>query len=424
MNLETVNNASETRKIQSQRGAALLTVLFISTLLLAAGGALILTTGTSTRTAIDSTAEMQAYYSAEAGMESTLNVLRGNIAPNAAMPGGTQINFRNAITTSISNLPGDITGTPRLSGWLNYNYTPTGAANPDRVTLTAGYTPITGLAYSVDVSDPDGILPPFEPNRLLLRVTGYGPKGAIKRLELLVKRTNFDYDPRCMLCVRSSDDGTPVTFTLGDSAAKDYSGHDNSGAGVLPAFGATSNADMNIQATADTKATVATPEAATLANSSLPTWLQSADAARAFLYDPVDGQMQNAIYQGRYFTSFSGYAGSTSAPKLTFVDGDCTLDGGAGLLIVTGNLEMNGNPNFTGLILVLGSGSVNRDGGGNGNVYGAMAVASFPRTGNGGFTAATFNTNGGGTATMQYDSAAVRKALNAGGPRVLGVHEY
>src|SRR5207253_7521218 len=113
-----------------------------------------------------------------------------------------------------------------------------------------------------------------------------------------------------------------------------------------------------------------------------------------------------------------------SAPILTFVDGDCTLDGGAGLLVVTGNLEMNGNPNFTGLILVLGNGSVNRDGGGQGTIYGAMAVASFPRTGNGGFTSATFLTNGGGTSTMQYDSAAVRQALNASGPRVQGVHEY
>jgi hypothetical protein len=85
---------------------------------------------------------------------------------------------------------------------------------------------------------------------------------------------------------------------------------------------------------------------------------------------------------------------------------------------------MNGNPNFNGLILVLGAGSVNRDGGGNGNIYGAMTVAHFNFVGPGGFLGPTFNTNGGGTSTMQYDSDAVRKALNAAGPRVWGVREY
>ena len=106
------------------------------------------------------------------------------------------------------------------------------------------------------------------------------------------------------------------------------------------------------------------------------------------------------------------------------MDGDCNLDGGAGLLVVTGNLEMNGNPSFSGLILVLGEGSVNRDGGGNGNIYGAMAVARFNQNGNGPFLAPTFNTSGGGNSTMQFDSDAVRKALNVAGPTVLGVHEY
>ena len=41
---------------------------------------------------------------------------------------------------------------------------------------------------------------------------------------------------------------------------------------------------------------------------------------------------------------------------------------GAGLLIVTGKLLMKGNPSFKGLILVMGEGYVERDGGGNGNI--------------------------------------------------------
>lgn len=418
---ETADNALKTKK--GERGAALLTVLFISTLLLAAGGALILITSTASRTAIDATAEMQAYYSAEAGLETSLNVLRGNIAPNATMPVGTQISFRNAVTPLTSNVLTDTSTTPRLSAWLNYNYTPSGATNPDRVTLTAGYTATTGLAYSVEVIDPDNTpILSGEPTRLLLRVTGYGPKGAVKRLELIVSRTNFSYDPVATIMMRGANDCSAVTFTTGDSAAKDYSGHDNAvgGTAILPAFGATCDSDKTIEIDAANKNTVEDPIAATFANSSLPSWLQTADQARAFLAD----QKANAINQGRYFSTFSGYAGSDAAPAFTFVDGDCSLDGGAGLLIVTGNLEMKGNPNFNGLILVLGEGSVNRDGGGDGNIYGAMTVAKFDPVGPGGFLAPIFNTNGGGTSTMQYDSSAVRKALNLSAPRVLGVHEY
>jgi len=412
---EIADNTLQTKK--GERGAALITVLFISTLLLAAGGALILVTSTASRTAIDSTAEMQAYYSAEAGLETSLNVLRGNLAPNASMPAGTQISFRNAVTLSTSNLSTDTSTRARLSGWLNYSGT-----NPDRVPLTAGYTPMTGLAYGVDVSDPDNT-PALsgEPSRLLLRVTGYGPKGAVKRLELIVKRTNFDYSPPAMLLMRGKKDCSNLTFTIGNSNAKNYTGQDHSGTATLPAFGATCGGNETNEQDAITKgATVGNPQTHTFADPALPAWLQTADQARGFLAD----EKANAIEQGRYFTTFTGYAGSDASPALTFVDGSCTLDGGAGLLIVTGHLEMNGNPNFNGLILVLGNGTVNRDGAGNGTVYGAMAVASFDPTGTGDFLAPTFTTNGGGNMTMQYDSAALRRALNLAGPRVLGVHEY
>jgi hypothetical protein len=106
------------------------------------------------------------------------------------------------------------------------------------------------------------------------------------------------------------------------------------------------------------------------------------------------------------------------------VDGNCVLDGGAGLLIVTGNLQLNGNPSFDGLILVLGAGNINRDGVGNGNIYGAITVAKFDQNGPGGFLAPAFTTNGAGTSTIQYDTEAVRRALNMSGPFVLGVREF
>ena len=55
---------------------------------------------------------------------------------------------------------------------------------------------------------------------------------------------------------------------------------------------------------------------------------------------------------------------------------------------------------------------------------GAVMVAKFDVNGTGGFEAPFFDTNGGGNSLMQYDSAAVRAALNIAGPRALGFHEF
>jgi type II secretory pathway component PulK len=66
---------------RNERGAALISVLLISALLLSAGGVLLLTTSMSATNAIDATAEMQAYYAAEAGLQRTLNVMRTKDIP-------------------------------------------------------------------------------------------------------------------------------------------------------------------------------------------------------------------------------------------------------------------------------------------------------------------------------------------------------
>src|SRR6267378_744975 len=102
---------------KGERGAALLTVLLISILLLSAGMALVTTTSLSTTRSIDSTAEMQAYSGAEAGLEATLNVLRGNVALHDMVPTTTMMNFRTAVIPVSSNRTTDTSGVARLSSW-------------------------------------------------------------------------------------------------------------------------------------------------------------------------------------------------------------------------------------------------------------------------------------------------------------------
>jgi|SRR5688572_6448525 len=411
---------------RGEKGAALVISILIATLLLAVAGTVILTTSMSAITSIDATAEIQAYYGAETGLEAALNAIRGNVQPNG-IPATTRMGFLNAVKRTTSNHANDTGAVARLSAWLNYDQTvwrvkPSGA----------------NYSYSVVVMDPDdptGALrnadATYRPTRLQVQSTGYGPKGSVKRMEMVVQKVSFDFEPDAMLLARSSDDGSLATmsFDIGTSAAKLYSGHDNAGAAPnLPTFGVTSVGDLAVANGAITQgSTVVEVKTQQVDIADLPSWLQTADAAREFL-----NYMQIvARSMGRYYTSLSGMAGSTASPAYTFVNGNVTLDGGAGLLIVTGNLTLNGNAVFNGTILVLGEGQVIRDGGGNGTVLGSIYVAKFarswPSSENGDphpFLAPVVSIGGGGTANFIYDSNWVQTSKDVLGDIVRDVREF
>lgn len=574
---------------RGERGAALISALMLAILLLTAGGALILTTTMSATKSIDSTAEMQAYYGAEAGLQATMNVVRGNIWSSAATP---NVSFRKAVEPNESNVAGDPATTSdvaRLSNWLSYTDT---ASYPSRVVANGG-AGVNAISYDVTVRDIDdsemvqysttgafsagdsgctvggggltltcgagantftityvpqaaatrdaypavnaglgtfsitkttngaitldkpatfrmrinqtlpwvaydtinatvtgegkavgstlkitfaggtakvrgtsfalcagcnpltfnypaatgtptataltSTLTAPQPRRILVRSVGYGPKGAIKRLEMVLNQSAFDFEAPAVLTMRGSDDGTAPTFDTGSSNAKEYSGADHAGVETdLPTFAVSGGDVTHVDSGISKHGTVNDPELGYLDNGSLPAgttvstiqvstpdFLNTAQDAR----DALDILRTNAKNMDRYYAPASGSSKSVTAANttptgMTFVDGDCELDGGSGMLVVTGTLHMNGNPSFDGVILVLGEGKVERDGGGNGSVYGAMVVAAFDPNGTGGFTAPTFTTNGGGNSTLQYDSLAVSRAMGAVGAASGGMREY
>src|SRR5947207_5128179 len=120
-----------------------------------------MTTALSATNAGDATAETQAYYAAEAWMQTTLAVLRGNVAPNplfdtsSSTAPANKISFRKAVTTSTSNLSGDTATSARLSRWLNYNVVT--VAGPG-IGLTSPYSTISGMAYDTKIEDPDNTI--------------------------------------------------------------------------------------------------------------------------------------------------------------------------------------------------------------------------------------------------------------------------
>lgn len=409
-----------------EKGAALITAVLLSMLLLAAGGTLVLTTTMTGITARDSTAEMQAYYGAEAGIARTLEVLRGNVQSN---PAGTRASFRNVICSPTL-------WTATSGNAVNVS---TDAAERFQVSLIQDTDTTNSVATNCANAS-------YNPVQLRIQVVGLGPRDSRKNMEIIVNRYTLDYPVNAVVTLpNGSPDSMP--FNLGGSNVTSTLGTDLDGGSSLAAF-AVSDGDRNTVnnvidgCNADgtncsgSGPNVTPPDPMVLVNTNTPSFLQSVTSARNFLYGP-EGMMYAAINQGRYFTtataamnSTAGLGASNPDGVLTFVDGDLTLGPGSptgqGTLIVTGNLTLDGNFNWNGVIMVLGAGHVYRSGGGHGNIYGAIFIAKFPKTGatTDVFQAPTFDTSGGGTANIQYSSTAVDKAKSVGGHAIKGVREY
>lgn len=409
-----------------ERGAALITAVLLSLLLLAAGGTLVLTTTMTGITARDSTAEMQAYYAAEAGVARALEVLRGNVQSN---PAGTRAFFQNIVCS------------PNL--WT----TTSGAA----INVSADATTRFQVISILDPDNQDSVTAcatvNYRPDRLRIRVLGLGPNDSRKNMEIVVNRYTLEYDVNATVTLPNGS-GNPISFALGGSNVTSTSGTDLSGSGATIAAYAVSGTDYNTTNNVidgclpdgsncgGSGPNVFPGDPAVLANGNTPSFLESVAKTRAFLYGS-EGMKTSAINQGRYFStgaaaiaSTAGLGASHPDGVFTFVDGDLTLGPGnptgQGTLIVTGKLTLNGNFNFNGVIMVLGSGEVYRSGGGHGNIYGALFVAKFPVSGadTDQFQAPVFDTSGGGTSNIQYSSDAIDRAKSVGGHSIKGVREY
>jgi len=257
-------------------------------------------------------------------------------------------------------------------------------------------------------------------------------------MHMLVSRFSFDFMANAAVTIRGADptpSGTQMTsFSVGSSQPYSYSGYDNAGGAGLPAFVVTNDSDKSLVDSWVTGQITGSPGPARKASlSELPVFLQTAQGARDALnvlrdmaqhqYWPVG---TTGADNDRYFPAGTtpDTFGSVSSPLFTFVDGDCALPpgGGAGLLVVTGVLDMRGSADFKGLILALGAGQVLRNGGGSDSTLGSMDIARFGPTGD--FLPPSFDSNGSGASQLDYDSKLVDKALASVGPGVKAVSEY
>jgi hypothetical protein len=126
--------------------------------------------------------------------------------------------------------------------------------------------------------------------------------------------------------------------------------------------------------------------------------------------------------------------GTAAAPQTIVVNGDLSLDAvtGYGILLVTGTLSFSGNFSWNGLIMVVGTGAIIENGGGNGGIKGAMMVANIGDNSGCGTTgghcyktnptdanllpnigAPTYDYPGGGTNGFNYDSCMIQDISGA-----------
>lgn len=396
---------------RGERGAALVTALLVSMLLLGAGGALIVTTSMAATNAVDATAEEQAYYAADSGLQMAINVMRHNKPSNN--PANFAATFRNfvcGLSTTCTN------GGGNLSQWLTYTN--------GRVQLSA--TP--ALSFELSVTDPglnaaDTLAANYQPRFLLVRSVGHGPKGATKVLEMMVDRFKFAYDAPAPLVLRESKNANPhVSLTPGPGQPNLYSGTDVSNPLVTkPAVGVGDTtylltSDLTVASLAMSGETM-TGGVGAIGNATTP-------------WPPI---VADAGTTAATVAELKSYADSTTCPGnsqalsgFTFIEGDCSLgpqNSGSGFLVVTGTLTVSGNFNYSGLVFALGTGKVVRNGGGGGTIEGGILAANYTGNGSTGFGQVIFDTSGGGNSKIKYNSKAIENGLSLLGPRLLGVVE-
>lgn len=281
-----------------------------------------------------------------------------------------------------------------------------------------------------------------EPIRLLIRSTGYGPRGSTKQLEAIIQKNFFNGigAPATLTLIGPASTTSPATtftFNPGSSTNTEYSGADVNSTDIIPPIG-TSNPE-NLEVVSDSVDglpphpfngdVVGTP---TDVSVETPEWLQSPLQLDA----TIQSMYAVALASGRYFPSGvnpTSFGDLSTAQGITFCDGNCEYSGdGGGIFVVTGTLTLRGNFNFKGLIIVTGQGGIQRSGGGNGVLQGNVVVAPYQYsqivgglspTATSTFLAPQYSLSGGGNSTVVYNSRSLGDGLLAVDNFVLGVVE-
>lgn len=365
----------------------------------------------------------------------TTKVIRGYIEPGTVVSSSvgtvkifydSQIYIVTGSTIKLSEPHGVGSGTLIEEG-------PPAAGTGEGGTFRTGYqvTPIIG-----DTTISGSITAP-EPIRLLIRSTGFGPRGAQKQLEAIIQKNYFNGlgAPSPLTLIGPPSTTNPTTefvFNPGSSNGTSYNGKDVYLKAFLPPIGVTNDTNLTTVNGKTTK-TVSPPFNGSVYGTAsnildeLPFWLQSPTNLAATLKELEEVAQASKRYYapGAAVPAKNDYGNVVNATGITYIDGNLEFsDNGGGILIVRGNLTFKGDFHYNGLIIVTGTGGITRTGGGKGSLQGNIIVAPFLRNDlSKGFLAPNYSISGGGASEIVYNSNNVANGLGALSNFVKGVAE-
>lgn len=284
---------------------------------------------------------------------------------------------------------------------------PAGTITPNAPNVSSGKT---DLSVTVTLS---------LPKRLVIRSVGYGPNGARKVFEAIVRRDNFDgLVPAAVTLVGNVSGALFKPSTGGGLGSVSFSGKDILSEAIIPPIATISGGSggglfsglLGSLTSSLCPECEITGKAADLSPNETPDYLKSA----ANLDSLINEYRETAKASDRYFTNANppkeSDFGNFNGTGITFVEGDALLSGtGGGILIVTGKLTLDRNFDFKGTVLVIGKDGVKKiNGSGNGNLIGNLVVAPYKIGNTGaGFLPPKYDVTNGAASTLIYTASNV-----------------
>jgi hypothetical protein len=381
--------------LRDEKGMILVVSLMMISALLLLGSTAVITSTTDMKINTNYKTSTQASYIAEAGIEQaraqlknlggfTLSqILAARVGPNGSLSNSTDIAYFYTNRAFVTDDVPYVSQTPFGGG--TYRVYLTNAAT------LPGVSPVETVTSLTDTD-----------LRVTLTSFGQGPNNSLAVVQEVVKQLTLPPLPGAIVLP-----GPGVAFNGGNSNA---SGVDGMSESAITTTSAASRTTVINQLTAIGRIgnyTCALPpcinnEAATIN----PTW--NSVSGIEDLYNALMS-MADVVTTGTT-TLTAAQVGTTANRKIVVVNGNADLGpvDGAGILIVTGQLRLHGNFNYHGLIMCIGQGNLLRDGGGNGDIEGAILVARTRDASNNLLTTlgnSTYNTNGGGNSDIVYNGS-------------------
>ncbi|NIO09621.1 MAG: hypothetical protein GTO40_17105 [Deltaproteobacteria bacterium] len=405
----------------SQRGFVLPTVLMLLVILAAMGTAGIWTTRAEMKVGHNYENSQQAFFVAQGGSEHAREVLR---ASNAASI--DRASFSEELATAAG--PNGV-----LDGYV-------GGTDDVPLISTSDYT-----VYMINDST-DGFFSQTDTNRTVTFTSiGTGPNGTTAVIELTVETWSLFPPPGAITLV-----GPGAQFIGNNSNAKEIHGDDQCATDPIvtmrPAVAISHLADLpavqasiagskpdtystedetGVQVTASTRPDLISQiiPGSTYAYF-MNTWgvnLLDADSVNEYV-DDIRAVANTVAAGGTDAATVN--VGTVADPQVVVVNGDFHLNfNGAGILVVTGELVYQGDIFYDGMVLVLGEGSMRRNGAGDGKISGGIVVVNtagpdgIVGTADDALGTPTMDTAGGGNSNIEYCSTAFDNAYTAVPPR-------